>query len=356
MKEKKIRSKKKGVIIAVGSVVGIIALIAIVGYVYIHSLLGKMNYIKDDTIEIDTTISLEDELNASGEDVSADELNSIEGELGQFDENEIFNNENVYNVLVIGSDRRDTSSRGRTDVMMIVTLNKETKKIVMTSLLRDIYVSIPGMQSNRLNAAYAYGGAPLLISTIKQNFGFQLDDYVIFDFYSFIKVIDSIGGITLTMTEEEIKIANNYIGEINGLTNAPANDGYLTKAGTYVVSGKQALGYARNRYVGHGDFARTQRQRIVMEAVFEKAKTLSVPQLNTLMNTLLPEVTTNIPINKMIGLLFQAPTYLGYEIESWSVPMLNTYKGVNIRGMAVLNIDFSTNIKEMKSRLYGITQ
>ena len=174
------------------------------------------------------------------------------------------------------------------------------------------------------------------------------------DFFSFIDIIDQLGGIELELTQAEVDVANNYIHEINRLTNKPKDDGLLTAPGLQNVTGKQALGYARNRYSGGGgDFGRTNRQRIVLEKMFDKVKGQSITQLDKLMNTFLPKVKTNLETGELYSLVLGLPEYTGYEIDSWAVPMSGAYKYMRVNGASVLGIDFDKCIAEMHKRIYG---
>ena len=121
--------------------------------------------------------------------------------------------DDVFNVLLIGLDNRSAGNtdRGRTDSMIVASINRRTKKIVLTSLLRDSYVQIPGIGNDRLNSAYVYGGAQLLFDTIEQNYKIPLSNYALVDFFSFIDAVDAIGGIDLEITEAEAYYINDFI-------------------------------------------------------------------------------------------------------------------------------------------------
>ena len=160
--------------------------------------------------------------------------------------------------------------------------------------MRDSYVPIPGKGNNRINTAYALGGGKLLLNTIETNFAVDVDKYVSFDFYSFVDVVDSVGGIDVEVTEAEIPVLNSYVKELNKL-NSRAEDTYcVTESGLQHFNSTQALGYACIRYIREGDFERTNKQRTVITKVFEKAKTLIILEINDLLNTFLPQVKTNL--------------------------------------------------------------
>ena len=263
----------------------------------------------------------------------------------------LMEDKDVFNILLVGSDTRDTKSRGRSDAMMILSINKKKEKIILTSFLRDIYVEIPDRKSNRLNVAYSIGGPSLLIKTIENNFRIKIDRYASVDFFAFIDIVDAIGGVNISVTEEELPILNDYIYEINTILDEDLDKDILSTHGNYLLNGKQTLGYCRIRYIGT-DFARTGRQRVVLEQIFLKVKNSNISKLNDLLNTILPKITTNLDEDEVISHVLNLKKYLGYDIIQWSVPVSGTYKNTRIRNMAVLDIDFKKNIEELRNRIY----
>ena len=263
----------------------------------------------------------------------------------------------VENVLVIGTDARNTDSNSRSDCIIIVSINKKSGKLVMTSILRDSYVTIPGYGENRINAAYQFGGAALLIQTIEENFKIGIDHYVKVDFFSFINIIDAIGGVEIEVDDGEAQYVNQYLCEINNLLGVEQGDGNLTSTGTLTLSGKQALAYSRIRYIGT-DFARTGRQREVINAMISKAKTLDPLTLISVVSDVLPELTTDISDSDMAWLIMQAPLWLTYDTSEGYVPADGTWSDyTTAAGAQVLSIDFAANIEILQSTIYeGITE
>ena len=256
--------------------------------------------------------------------------------------------DDIFNILVIGCDSRKKGGVGRSDAMILFSVNEATEKIHMTSIMRDSYVSIPGKGNNRINAAYAFGGGNLLLDTIETNFGVDVDKYVSFDFYSFIDIVDSIGGIEIEVTEAEIPVLNSYVKELNKLNGRKEDTYYVKESGLQHLNGTQALGYARIRYAGDGDFERTNRQRIVIAKVLEKAKTLNVLEINDLLNTFLPQIKTNLSQEEILSLLLKALEYLQYDLESHRLPVDDSWKYMRVNGMSVLGIDVEKNQKALK--------
>lgn len=262
--------------------------------------------------------------------------------------------EGVTNILLIGNDSRVNGEDGRSDAMILVSISNRTKTIYMTSLLRDIYVEIPGYQSNRLNAAYAYGGPELLLETIKLNFDIEVNRYVQVNFQAFANLIDAVGGVDLELTNEEVQWVNAYLNEYNLLENRPIDTDYLSTdaSGLLHLNGPQALAYCRNRYIG-SDFGRTERQRKVLEAVIRQLPSSVLTNLNELIEGILPNLTTNISKAECYTLSLEVPKVLTYDIVQASIPLEGTYQNVTIRKMSVLQVDFEKNKEYIRTQIYG---
>ena len=260
----------------------------------------------------------------------------------------------VVNILLIGNDSRENGDDGRSDAMILLSVSSKTKTIYMTSLLRDMYVEIPGHDNNRLNAAYSFGGAELLMETIEKNFDISVNRYVLVNFEAFAGLVDAVGGIELELTSEEIEYVNGYLVEYNMLTGKPQGTDNMdtSLSGLVHLNGPQALAYSRNRYLGT-DFGRTERQRKVLAAVIKKLPSALLTNAGNLMDGLLPNLTTNLTRNECFRLSLMAGKLLTYEIASDNIPQPGTYKSVIIRKMDVLEVDFEANIEYLKKKLYG---
>lgn len=374
---KKKLNMKKIIIITLCSLFGIIVMAVGIGYLKVHSFINKLNIVDLDDEKVISEEAFHDEYEGMIGEGASDSLNQTfadgsngiaqSGSTGQgIEELEemilknmmdnsipLMEDKDVLNVLLIGSDTRIRDRRGLSDAMIVISINKKSKTITATSLLRDIYLKIPGREkNNRLNTAYAIGGAKLLIETIESNFKIKIDKYASVDFIAFIDIVDAVGGVTLEVTDKELPIVNDYIDNINGILGLSRDKDLLKNSGVQALSGKQTLAYSRVRYVGT-DFGRTARQRKVLELIFEKVKKLSITEMNDLLNKILPKVTTNFKEGEIFSQILALPDYLKYDLEQWSIPLSNTYKNLRIRGMAVLGIDFKKNIDEMQSRIYS---
>ncbi len=260
----------------------------------------------------------------------------------------------VVNVLLIGNDSRENGDDGRSDAMILLSVSNRTKTIYMTSLLRDMYVEIPGHDNNRLNAAYSFGGAELLMETVEKNFEIPVNRYVQVNFEAFVGLVDSVGGVDLELTTEELEYVNGYLVEYNMLTDRPqGTDNMDTQAAGMVhLNGPQALAYCRNRYIGT-DFGRTERQRKVLTEVIKKIPGALVTNGSQLFDTLLPNLTTNLTKNECISLGLMAGKALTYDIIADSIPQTGTFRNATIRKMSVLEVDFEANRKYLQEKLYG---
>ena len=260
----------------------------------------------------------------------------------------------VTNILLIGNDSRENGEDGRSDAMILLSISNKTKKIYMTSLLRDMYVEIPGYKDNRLNAAYSYGGAELLMETIEQNFDIHISRYVLVNFEAFANLVDAVGGVDLELTGKEVEYVNGYLVEYNILLGRPEGTDYFDdlSGGMVHLNGPQALAYCRNRYIGT-DFGRTERQRKVLTEVIHKLPKGVLTNPKGLIDGLMPNLTTNLTQAECYRLSLMAPKILTYDIIQNSIPIEGTYKDATHRKMSVLEVDFEANKKFLQENLYG---
>lgn len=351
--------KDKGRKIA-GAAAAVAAVLGLATFFYTDAMLNKIHY-SDGAVSQTSGPSGEgtadSRTEASLRDSPADEIAAAEQAITDYlRENSaaLTYDKNVLNILLIGCDSLSGTDLGRSDSMILVAVNKSTKKIILTSIMRDIYTAIPGYGNNRINAAFAYGGAGLLLETIQEDFKIKVDKFVIVNFFSFINIIDQLGGVTISVSDEELPVLNRYVEALNWLEELPYDDGLLPQAGDHLLlTGKQALGYCRVRYVGNADYERTERQRAVLSQIFDQAKELSIPELHELLSTLLPNVTTNLDKGELYSLILSSPALLSYDLEQDRIPVDGSYRGLNVRGMAVLQIDFQKNAEELQQRIYG---
>ncbi|MCM1132942.1 MAG: LCP family protein [Ruminococcus flavefaciens] len=261
----------------------------------------------------------------------------------------------VKSVLLIGTDGRSNEERGRSDTMMLLSLNSRADTINLTSFMRDCYVEIPGYGWDKLNSAYSYGGAELLMDTIEHNFGVKIDDYVSVNFVSFANIIDSVGGIDIDVSDAEAQEINTILqAEVNEIMGDDTFADLLTGGGKLHLNGKQALSYARIRYVGNADFERTERQRRVMELAVNKIKTFVPSAISNISDSVMPNVTTNMTSQELYLLSLRVPLLVGYETKQLQIPAENTYYGDYREGSGdSLIVDFDSNYNIIKENVFS---
>ncbi len=253
----------------------------------------------------------------------------------------------VINILLIGADTMD-GNYARSDTMILMSINNVKKRIVFTSFLRDTFVSIPGYNDNRLNAAHAAGGPRLLMQTIYHNFGIKVDYYVKVSLESFVMAVDCIGGVDITVNNDNYDYFYKH-KDIQGLSKEEATNGlYKVHLGGY-----PALLYAQNRNYAMGDFVRTLHQRDLITQVVRSCANKSLPELHNLLKAVLPYVTTNMPKEMLKMLVWNALDYVNYSVTDARVPCADSFRFAMITGRAVIVINFDANIKYLKAKIYG---
>lgn len=260
----------------------------------------------------------------------------------------------VKSILVLGTDSRSSDDAGRSDSMILVSLNSRTNEITMTSFMRDCYVEIPDYGWNKLNAAFAFGGADLVMETIEHNFGVQIDDYVSFDFMSFASVIDSVGGIDVDISDAEAEEINNIlISEVNEIMGDDRMSDLLSGGGHLHLVGKQALSYARIRNVGNSDFERTERQRRVIELMIEKMTSFNPGMLPKLAMNSIPDVSSNMSAAEMYLLSLRLPFALTYDKKQLQIPADGTFYTDSYDVGDVLCVDFDSNYNVLLDTVFA---
>ena len=247
-----------------------------------------------------------------------------------------------YQVLLIGSDRRDSSWNGNSDVMILASLNRSKKTISFVSFMRDTGVNIPNVGYGKLNWAFAKGGADLLKSTLESNFQISIDNYIATDFVSMADIIDLFGGVDLDITDAEIPVINNYINEMANLRGFDPAAYQLTTSGNLHLNGLQTVGYMRDRYVGSNDFQRTERQRIVLQKLLEKLKSMSMIDLLKLSSSAASlSIQQDFSAEQIAGLAALAIECKNYTVVMDRIPYdgLYTSNGENLDPMWAETID-----------------
>lgn len=309
---RKKRRRKKHVVLKIFlALIALILVAAIAGGTYLYRLMGSFNY------------------NEAGH------KNNV-----YVDESNLFSSKDVTNILFLGVDRRNADESSRSDTMMMVSIDRANKKLKLTSFLRDSWVYIPDNGYAKLNASCSWGGAQLVMDTLEYNFNAKIDHYVLVDFDMFKNIVNKLGGITVEVTEKEAKYMRN--------------DVHLDiQAGEAVqLDGNEALWYCRIRYLD-SDFMRTQRQRKVISAIIDKAKSTPIPTLIEMVQEILPDVETDMKQSDLMKLASGAAlSYMRYDVEQMRIPADGTWKSKTIKGQDVLSLDIEKNQQLLYDFLY----
>jgi polyisoprenyl-teichoic acid--peptidoglycan teichoic acid transferase len=320
-KRKKKKKKSLGFKIFIGFLCVILA-IAIVGGGYVIGLLNKMDNVK----------------------LNKDNLGIVEDEFKEYD-----NVNKIKNIALFGIDATDGET-GRSDSIMIATLDPVHNKLKVTSVMRDSYVLIDGHGQDKINHAYAFGGPELSIKTLNENFGLNIEDFISVNFSSLPKIINILGGIDLQITDEELEYINGYIDDINSKDGT--NSSHIGYSGVQHVDGTQALAYSRIRYTSGGDYERTQRHRTVLDALFNKLTSTSVSSYNSLLNEVLPYVQTNLNAADILSLGTKV-LGIGNNLEQDRFPRDGYGEGAMIDGVYYLTFDKETIKKQMRDYIFN---
>jgi len=246
----------------------------------------------------------------------------------------------IVNLLLIGQDQRDPEDTARSDSIILCTLQPDAGKVVITSFLRDLYVTIPGHDDNRLNAAYALGGMELLRNTMEENFGLAIDGCIEVDFSRFAGIIDLLGGVSIDLRQDEADAVNRAV------------PGTLSE-GSFLLTGEQALAYARIRNLdADGDFSRTNRQRKLLSALLHRWEDASFLSILSVIADILPLIATDLSSREVLLLAAKLfPLLKAPAIVSQRIPAAGTYSCSTIRGMAVLTADMDSARKLLEETL-----
>lgn len=257
--------------------------------------------------------------------------------------------QDIVNILLVGEDHREYETVSRSDAMILLTIHRSEGRMTLTSFMRDTYVTIPGWGDNRLNAAYAFGGRTLLNETFMHNFGVTVDANIETDFERFEAIIDSIGGVDIVLSEEEMD--NLHLTEADVVNNSE-----VSEEGTLVhLNGEKALSYSRMRNIGKSDFDRTGRQRKMLQAVMKKVSAMDTLKLMGFADTILLSVTSNLKKDQLISLTVEALSLAEKGFETHNIPEDAGYTSQMIDGMAVLVPDMEA-CRSLVSEIIGTNE
>lgn len=261
--------------------------------------------------------------------------------------------EGYTNIALFGVDSRDGSlgEGNRTDCIIIASLNNETKEIKLVSVYRDTLLDLSDGTYQKCNAAYSYGGAVMAINMLNMNLDLDIEDYVTVDFGAIADAIDLLGGIEIELEEEEVEALNKYIDETANSAGTEANP--VEEAGLQLLDGTQATTYARIRSTSGGDFTRTERQRLVIEKMFEKAMEADLATINEIIDEVFPQVSTSFTLQE---LLTYASAYSEYTLgDNIGFPIDKSTDTLSGLGSIVIPEDLESNVSQLHEFLFGTT-
>lgn len=340
---KKVKRSVK-IVIAVALVIVLLIASGVIFY------LSKLNLIKfsngkftwNGSIDASDSETLDEESRMNDAIADLEEKDAIDAT------GEIYKDKRFLNILLIGTDERTESftENARGDSCMIMSIGKKDGSLKLVSLERGMGMPIlEGKykgQYDWLTHTFRYGGADLMMREVRECFKVDVERYIRVNFTTFKKGIDSVGGIDITLTAAEAAYVN--FGTVRT----------IYKEGTNHLDSTAALVYARCRHID-SDWHRIERQRNVIQAVVTKTKDLSIVELDTLLNNVLPLVQTNLTRLEITELLLSAPKYRGVQIKQMTVPISGSYGGMRgLGGRSLFSVDFDTNAKALREFIYGV--
>ena len=323
--------KKIGLIVLIVVLVLIIGL-AIGGIIYYNSVLSLMSRPDDVTVETLSDDEINELLGLTNE-TEAEEVTTSPEETWP----EIKSDKNITNIMVVGQAAREGEDHRLSDSNILVSINRETSTITLTSIIRDLRVRIPSYEGrqggmNRINVVYHLGSyytgekidsMKMMELCIEQNFGVKVDHTVEIDFGIFEQVIDLLNGVELELSEEEVK----YL-RLNYYTHEPIKN---MKPGYNELDGFSALCYARMRKVGNGDWDRTARQRKVITILVNKLKNKGIMEIYDLFKQVLPNIVTDMTNEEITNYALEfIPMLANLNINSQTIPFENTWWGTDL--------------------------
>lgn len=322
MSKSRISTKKKIIKVILGILITFLIIIVAAGgtaFWYVNDKIGKMNQVKID-----------------------------ESQLGISDNQKLTG---YRNVAIFGVDSRsdDYGKGNRSDCIIIASINNKTHDVKLISVYRDTYVQIEGHGLDKITHAYSYGEAPLALKTLNTNLDLNIKEFVTVNFDSVSDAVDALGGIKMDITAAEVKYINDYIDATGQITGKKSS--HITKAGTYVLDGVQAVAYSRIRYTAGGDYKRTERMRDVITAMIAKLKTKSVAEMNRIADLILPKVYTNLSMTDLLSMIPVATSFNVAESIGWPYET----KGKTMDRWYGIPVTLESNVKRLHQEAFGDT-
>ena len=340
---------KKILLIILAVLLALMLLLLLAVAIYWNAMLNRINRIDETslaTLSDEEIQQIMDEVNAP----DSEDTTCPTDPLVTDDEEIIGDSDAMVNIMLVGQDipSDDKGRRGRSDVMILCTINTEENTITFTSFMRDLYLKLPEFNGrdygyNRLNTNYVFGGREMLDLCLQQNFGIYIDHFVEVDFNGFAAIVDIMGGVDIELTEAEAWYLNLGYPQ------------WRLRGGMRRLTGAQALGYSRIREIDN-DFRRTQRQRNVLNSLMGKLKQMSPAQIHEILSAALPMLTTDMTNDEITKYTLQLIPMLGnLQVQNLRIPVDGAYyharKGSGQNPMAVIVPDLEKNRQALKDTL-----
>lgn len=258
--------------------------------------------------------------------------------------------EEYTNIALFGLDNRSGSNynSGNSDSIMIASINNKTKEVRIVSVYRDTYLNVGDDKYRKVNAAYGRGGVKNAVKTLNENLDLNIKAYVCVDWNALVEAIDALGGVEIEITEKEVGYINFYVEETARGANTTAEK--VTESGLVTLDGVQATSYARIRYGGGDDYKRASRQRIVLQAMLDKAKKADFSTLTRICNEVFDDIQTSLTLK---DILFLAKSLTKYELVSTTgFPFDVTTMELSVTGDTVIPVDLYSNVVKLHEYLF----
>ena len=353
--------KKRTVVIVTALVLVLIALLVIIGVFYYKSKIGLLQY-SDGTLSQQGSVDENDKELLAESAAMEEALKDLEEKQAIEAEGDIFGDEDVFNILLIGTDDRtkEFSDNARGDTCMLMSVNKKTMAVKLVSFERGMGVPIlDGAykgQYDWLTHTFRYGGADLMMREIRECFKIDVQHYVRANIYTFMQLVDSVGGVDIELTQAETDYINHpegTYGESHIREMGVAAQIQTVVPGVNHLNGATAMLYARCRYIDN-DWHRVERQRNVIQAAIYQTQYLNILELNSMLDHVLPMVRTNLTEKEITSLMLLAPRYQGITLEQMTIPADGTYGSmIGMGGRSMFSVDFNQNAKILQCFIYG---
>ena len=255
-----------------------------------------------------------------------------------------FYHTDVVNIALFGLDRRFPEENARSDSIMILSIDYKNKEIKLSSIMRDLRVPIEKHGMDKINHAYSYGGPQLAVKTINQNFGTNIKDFVAVDFEGLKKIIDVYGGVTVNVKDNEVPYVNESIAN---------RENYLHKGGKQLLNGEQAVAFSRVRYIGNGDFERTERQRKILVDLVFKTRDSGLSSYPGYVAEIMPHVQTSLDKATVLSLGIKGFREDISKLEEERFPLDGYWKDTKISGVYSLSADIDKTKQHIVDFIYG---